>query len=229
VPAAVLLLLTPRSVPPAQRRVIVAFAVAASVWFGCMYLQIGMVLHPRYFLVPSVLLDILIAIAFIRLLRSGYARLAYAAAAFLVLTNCVGVYLDNRNPLFAERALRDYVKETGQVVLTDPETARRGEFLYEIAGVEGKITAGTPETGKPFFHNPRYVVWGMYAPGSLNDWLNKLAPYRPKPGWKEVWRQDSGHKLIGRVVAWIGLNRYLPEGIWRRLDSPSGTVIVYQP
>jgi hypothetical protein len=44
-----------------------------------------------------------------------------------------------------------------------------------------------------------------------------------------VWRRDSGHKLFGRIVGAMGLDRYLPEGLWRKLDSPNGAVIVYQP
>jgi hypothetical protein len=228
-PAVIWLFLIRRRFSPVQRQMMAVLGTAAATWFICLYLQIGMTREARYYIVPTILLDVFLGIAFVELLRRDRKILAYAAAAFLVLTNCAGVYLDNRNPIFAERALRDYVRETGQSVVTDPETARRGMFLYEAAGVSSKISAGRPEPGKLFFHNPRYVLWGMHAPGALQEWLDRLAPYRPQPGWKEVWRRDSGHKLFGRIVAALGLERYLPEGIWRKLDSPNGTVIVYQP
>jgi hypothetical protein len=229
VPAAIWLFIIRRKFAPAQRQLMLVFAVAAATWLIALYLQIGMTREARYFILPTTLLDVFLGVAFIELLRRDRKILAYGAAAFLILTNCVGVYLDNRNSIFAERALRDYVQETGHSVVTDPETARRGMFLYESAGVAAKITAGKPEPGQLFFHNPRYVLWGMRAPGSLQEWLDQLAPYRPQPGWTEVWRRDSGRKLSGRILGMLGLDRHLPEGLWRKLDSPNGTVIVYRP
>ncbi len=112
----------------------------------------------------------------------------------------MGVYIDNRNPLFAERVLVEFLTQTDEVVHTDPETARRGGFLYWVAGVVDRIKAAEPEAGVLFFANPKYTVQGLMVGGNKQkriEGLKKLAPYRPDISWTMLWHKAEDRRLLG--------------------------------
>ncbi len=137
-----------------KRTFIRVFGLAGLVWFLCLWLQIGMSLLPRYYMLPTVMVCIVFAIWIREIVWVRHSIIAIGIVGFLALNNLMGVYIDNRNPLFAERALIDFLKSTDEVVHTDTETARRGKFLYDIAGVTDRIKGAEPEKGILFFSNP---------------------------------------------------------------------------
>jgi hypothetical protein len=120
--------------------------------------------------------------------------------------------------------LLDYVLKNDTAVYTDPDTARRGRFLYKNAGVSEKIISSEPREGELFFYNPKYTVLKIQS--SLSD--EKTERYLPKPSWNEVWRKEHERKILGVVIEKLGLKRFVPKEIYRRLNQPNPSVIIFR-
>ena len=210
-----------------QQRFVRLFGLTALVWFTFLYFQVGMSLLARYFMLPTVIVTMLFAV-WIEAMLPRRRSLVVAMLGFIALTNLGGVYLDDRDPIFAERALRDFAKEHDEKIYTDPQTANRGRFLFRLAGVDDRIVGGLPPKGALYFYNPKYVDWGAQAVDPLAQ-RAQLAPYLPQPGWTVVWRRESPRKLGGLIVDALGLGRHIPPGIYRRLAKPAPDVAVYRP
>jgi hypothetical protein len=209
-------------------KLLVLFGLAGLVWFICLFLQIGMTLLPRYYLLPTVTLIMAFA-AWLRLIlwrRSP--NLVVVLLVTMFVSHLVGIYVDNRNPIFGERSLVEFLRQTDQPVRTDPETALRGDFLYNIAGVRDRVVAGPPEPGQLYFYNPWYVEHLAMAPDRKKQ-LERLAPYRPREDWPVVWHKAAERRIIGDIIDGLGLTNLLPKEIYRRLVQPNFPVTVYRP
>ncbi len=208
-------------------RMLAVFGLAGAIWFVCLYLQIGMTLLPRYYLLPTVTL-IMVFAAWVRMyLLKRSAALAMALLVAIFSSHLLGIYVDNRNPIFGERSLVEYLQQTDAIVHTDPETARRGNFLYKIAGVENRIVDAPPEAGKLYFYNPAYVVFGARS-SNRHQLIQQLAPYKPQADWPAVWQREPERRAIGTIIDGIGIKQYLPTEIYRRLVQPNFPVAVYR-
>lgn len=209
-------------------RMLAVFGLAGAVWFICLYLQIGMTLLPRYYLLPTVALIMAFAAWLRSFLWQRSPLLTVALLVAMFASHLLGIYIDNRNPIFGERALVEYLLQTKETVHTDPETARRGGFLYKVAGVENRIVAGPPISGQPYFYNPTYVAFGFML-ANRNKQVEQLAPYRPHENWPVVWHKEAERRLIGDIIDGLGLKPILPAEIYRRLVQPNFSVTVYRP
>lgn len=231
VPCVVWAAIKPRGTK-SQQTFLRVFGLAGLVWFACIWLQIGMTLLPRYYMLPSLMLIIVFSFWLTEVVWHRRPIVTAGLVAFLVSTNLMGTYIDNRNPIYAERVLRDFLLETDEVVYTDPETARRGGFLYRTAGVQDRVRAGKPTPGTLFFFNPKYVVQGRKiasAEVSRDVRLKQLEVYLPREGWEEIWTQSEGRRFLGRVLEFLGISQFIPREILRRLNNPNPPVSLYRP
>lgn len=209
-------------------RLLWIFGLAGLVWFACLYMQIGMTLLPRYYLLPTVALIMVFAAWTGNILWNRSPFIAGLLLASLFVTHLVGIYVDNRNPIFGERALVEYLRQNDQPIRTDPETARRGGFLYEIAGVKDRVVTGPPVGGQLYFYNPAYVAFGAMAPDREKQ-REQLASYRPKEDWLVVWHKEPERRWIGYLIDGLGMTTLIPQEIYRRLVQPNFPVTVYLP
>jgi len=226
-PAALWIAFTNRSQPQDRRLFIQAFGLAAVLWFACIWLQIATSLLPRYYMFPTVIVAIFFAVWLHDVVARRSALLLAAILAFLVVTNALGIYVDNRDPLFAERKLVDYLSQNNERVLTDPETVKRGSFLYRVAGVSPRLTAGIPQPGDLFYFNPTYTTARLKQRNSP-DRTAALSPYLPRADWQEVWRVMPERRWTGRLIEALGLKPVVPPEIFLRLDTPDPPVVVYR-
>lgn len=215
-----------RNLTELQKKVLRIVCIFAGIWFVFLFLQFGMTLLPRYFLMPSLLLSLPLGV-FLARLFGGRPLFAWIILIGMLGTNFAGIYIDNRNPLFAERSLADYLKSHQQNVLSDPETARRGIFLYDLAGVRQYVRAGVPASGDLFYYNPRYLELGQYV-GGPQAAKEKFAAYKPSPNWVLVSEFKEDRKLFGVVIEALGLRRFVPAEIYRRLDQPNLPTFLYR-
>jgi signal peptidase I len=216
-----------------RKRFIRVFGLAGLIWFACLWLQIGMTLLPRYYMMPSAVLAMLVGIWLATVAVPRSALLAGLILVGVVATNLMGIYIDNRNPVYGERSVISFLEQNPDVdvVVTDPETARRGRFLYIANGVEDRVTGAVPQPGDVYVYNPRYVTLGFMqggTPESRQARLDELSVYRPSPEWQEVWRADPGHRWIGVLIESLGLKPLVPAEIFRRLDQPNLPVVAYR-
>ncbi|NNF65873.1 MAG: phospholipid carrier-dependent glycosyltransferase [Gammaproteobacteria bacterium] len=213
-----------------ERTAIIALATVGLGWFFSLYLQIGMTLLPRYFMLPSVIVAMLCASTLVdkfwqRPLLLGLILCGFAVNGF------TGVYLDNRNPLFAERALTDYAANNDRMIVTDPETLRRGGFLYEVAGVDQQISSDLDQGHCLLFHNPRYLVHGfLVGSGAGPDRdarLSAMSVYLPQSDWSVIKEIRPGDRWIRVILDALKLNTIIPTEIYRRIVSPNFAVTIY--
>ena len=161
-----------------------------------------------------------------------YPTATIAMIGLLFVTNLVGIYIVNRNPIFAERALAEFLVKTDEEVHTDPVTVRRGSFLFQAPGVGDRVFAAEPKAVVLFFANPKYVVEGRQLTRKKalkKERLNELAAYRPKDDWTVIWEKKEDRKFIGFILEYLGLKKAIPAEIYRRLNNPNPPVILYRP
>jgi len=213
-----------------QRTFLRVFGLAGALWFICLYLQIGMTLLPRYYLLPTTILTMAFAVWYRNHLWPRSRTLAVLLLLFLLATNFAGIYVDDKNPVFGERSLIEFLQHTRETVRTDPETARRGQFLFEIAGVADRVVAGPPEPGQLFFFNPKYVTFGAMS-FDRQARQRQMVPYQPKADWPVIWHKEPERRWIGNVIdgLGLGLTGLVPPEIYRRLVHPNFPVTVYRP
>ena len=229
VPAAVWLVFG-RGGDDGQRRLIRVLALAAFLWLGFLWLQLGMSLLPRYYMLPTVLLCALLAV-WIRVSVFPHSRGAAAAiTGALMLTNLAGIYLDNRNPIFGERTLARLAATAGEPVFSDTETARRAEFLLTVAGVSNRVVGGDPAPGALFVYNPKhYVRLGQEAQGIRPRLsVTPTGELRNDGNWTQIAQREDERRYPGIVLEALNLRSRIPDGIYRRLDRPNPTVVVYR-
>lgn len=135
----------PKAAPP----VIPALALGL-IW--TVFAAIALVklrLHARYYLAPTYFFLVAAALWWISHSgRFGGRRIAGAAIAILALGNTVGIWLDNRNPRFAERALADMAMRYDEPIHTDGATAYiASTFLRWNGGDPRQIVSTPPAAG----------------------------------------------------------------------------------
>ena len=216
-----------RALTPVQRRWLVPCGLAALVWFAALWAQIGMNLEPRYFMLPTAIAAMIAAVAVRRLLWERSRGGTVLVAATFLSTSALGIYFDKSEPLFGERALASLARSTTEPVYTDPRTKGRGDLLYRIAGVEGRIHDTLPPDGALFLYNPKYVERGSGAQRP-HELIAQLRPYRPGPTWEVIDRKQQNRRWPGRLLEWARLSDRVPPELYRRLDRPNPAVTLYR-
>ena len=219
------LLLTRHIAEPA-RRWLRLLSLFAGLWFVFLWFRIGMPSLPRYFLVPTYLAALAIAAGIVHLVSPWRKWVAVVLLGGLFVTNLLAISIDNREPDYGERRLRDYLMRTDTVVHTDPETARRGRILYRIAGVGDRVSDVPPASGDVFFANQKYLEWWAKVRGAR--FRSSLARFMPQPGWQVIERIDPEQRVLGRIIEITGLHDFIPGEIWRRLSYPDPVVTIYR-
>lgn len=206
---------------PEVRRLARLLGVAGLMWFLLVAtLGSSLYLVPRYVAMTAFAAVVLVALWLLRGMRPAF---GLAVAAVLVGTNLLATYVDNKDLFFPERALVRVAAEAGGTVHTDPKTLHRADFLLEAAGVRDRVLDMPPGPGALFLHAPNNAAAGSAGPRRFDP-----AAYRPQAGWVEVRRIDPGRKLSGVVLQALGLDRYLPAALWRRLDRPNPPAVLYR-
>ena len=206
---------------PGVRRLARLVAVAGLMWFLLVAtLGSSLYLVPRYVAMTAFAAVVLVAVWLLRGVRPA---LGLAVGAVLVGTNALAIYVDNKDLFFPERALVQVAAEAGGTVHTDPKTLHRADFLLEAAGLRDRVLDMPPAPGALFLHAPNNAAAGSAGPRRFDP-----AAYRPQAGWTELRRLDPGRKYSGVVLAALGLDRYLPAALWRRLDRPNPPAVLYR-
>lgn len=203
-----------------QRNTLRLLITWAILWF--LFVSVVLVnLHQRYYTVCAYVAAILIAAWLVHGLPRINKKLPKLVFGILLAANFTAIYVDNRNPLFGERALVEFVENTDEEVYTDPVTNRRALFLLSSAGLEKRVHSASPPAGALVFYNPnRSSEWPRNNP----DW----AVYRPDASWERVWESSEKRKVSGLIVDGIGLKDTLPPSVYRRLNRPNEAVTVYR-
>ena len=204
----------------AQRNTLRLLISWAVIWFLFVSLVLTN-LHQRYYTVCAYVAAIVTAAWLVKGLSPGKPRLAIYLSLTILCVNLLAIYIDNRNQLFGERSLVALLETTGEDVYTDPVTHRRALFFLENAGVEKRVHSTIPPQGSLFFYNPnRMRAWKA----KKLEWPS----YGPDADSQLIWERSEGRKISGILLERMGLDDYLPESIYRRLNQPNLPVLAYR-
>jgi 4-amino-4-deoxy-L-arabinose transferase-like glycosyltransferase len=200
-----------------ERRLLQLLTGVGMVWLVFISYSGLLAVVPRFYTVSLWTATILIAVWLRYHVWTNWPRGAIFLGASLVAANLLGIYVENKNPALAERALVDYVvQHEGTVVYTDPTTFRVASLLSQFKGVS------VPPGGLFFFNKKSIEYCRLY--GCSYHWKE----YLPEDSWKVVMRIEPPRKLSGILLTSMGLDRIIPTTIFERLDRPNPGGILYR-
>lgn len=193
-----------------ERRVLLQLVVVSVLWFAVAMTLIKEYRHPRYIAGATYAMALVMALVLARLAQKTPSRLPQFAAATVVAVGVLCIYIDNRAPLFGERALLSQLQTLDEVVYTDKETAGRLKLLLYFKGWQGKVVAAEPAPGALYFVNPnRQTLAPGWKIGSCAALLHLTTP------------PITAH---GKLLDSLGLSGFIPVDIYRRLAHPNREV-----
>lgn len=219
VPAAIAMARRPAGDP--GRAASVLFGGLALVWFvvlsyGFYFLWI----IPRYQAVTLVALCVPLSIWLAGRIATGQRLVPLLLVVGLIGSGMTLSSTTNRNLLFGERALVEFVRATQGPVRTDPATLRGATWLLEVAGLADRVSAGPPEPGRMFFYNPvpRRRLPDDWPVRAVPTGATVVAEYRRTPG------------VIGRLLDGTVILALAPAVLRSKLSPPVVTAVgVYVP
>ncbi len=176
---------------------------------------------PRYFEV-STYAAVCLTVAWLG--SQVWPRRPYLAAglyALLIGTNLLAIYMDNRDPLFGEHALADWAVQHPGPIYTDPDTLDGAQFFLKAQGVSRFVSATPPPAGALYFYNPNRVNAADQDPAYRKQ-------YTPLPTWPLAMSITPQPKVLGAILAKLGLAEFFPDRIIRKLSSPNDPIMVYR-
>ncbi|WP_282604521.1 glycosyltransferase family 39 protein [Pelagibius sp. Alg239-R121] len=222
-PAGLWLLLS-KSVSPAVRQSAVFFGSVGLIWLLCVgAVQSLLPLNPRYFLISAICASVLTALA---IAESFRLRRHFWAAAVLLLVlagNFAGIYVENRNHMFGERALTAAAARYGEALYTDPLTHRRAELLLKWSDDGKSVLKAPPPPGSLYLYNePRAQ--------SLDNWVSEevIGSYQPQESWELLETVTPSSKLAGTILRMIGVEDFLPYKLKNALSEGHPGIKLYR-
>jgi len=197
-------------------RLLIGFGL---VWMAFVSLNASVLyVVPRYYAPFSWTAVIIVAYWLSQFLFVRWPRLALVAGIGLLAMNLLCVYLDNKNPLFAERALVEYVSRHPGIVYTDPMTMARARLLLEFRGSRNRVSGDLPAPDAVFYSNMKNIE-RCRRNGDKCKWSWKQ--YVPKDSWFELARVESDRKITGILLRLFSLDTTISREIFDRLDNPN--------
>lgn len=205
-----------------HKKLLILFFWLAITWFIFVGYGLGVRALPRYFSVSSYF-AVIIVFSWI-----GYVFKTNKNFYFLLLiayfgSNAVGLYVENKQPLFGERALVEWLQNNpAESIYTDPVTYSSARYLLETNKLEKKVFSDVPkERGSYYMYNQNRV----YQENREYGYADK---YKPLDDWAKIIEIKPGRKWVGYVVEYIGFDSLLPENVIKKLNYPVGSVIIYK-
>jgi 4-amino-4-deoxy-L-arabinose transferase-like glycosyltransferase len=215
-----------RSIPERLKTFARIVALLGLVWFlAAGAAQKLLPLNPRYFMITCAAACILTGIALALLWERNKARLlVLLAAAFLVSTNLLGIYVENKDSMFGERQLAKLaMMSRGKPIYTDPMTRYRADMLLKWERRQDYVYGRQPQPGADYFYNPK---WADSANAKMT--AAQAATFRPPAGWEKLGSWEPEPPLITKALEATGLSSLIPTGIWRKLRYRHPPVTLYR-
>lgn len=223
VPASLWLLLS-KSVSPEIRRITLLFGGVGLVWMLCVgAVQSLLPLNPRYFLISAICASVIVGLAVSESIRLRRVKLAVMLLLLVVSGNLAGIYVENRNHMFGERALTAAIDRYPGDIYTDPLTHRRAELLLKWSGEAERIKTEAPPPGSLYVYNSLRTE-------SLGGWVpaDAVKDYEPQDSWELLETITPESKLAGTIIRAIGLEHFLPGKLKNALFEGHPGVKLYR-
>ena len=215
-----------RSIEPKLQRFARIVATLGLVWFiAAGAAQKLLPLNPRYFMITCTSACILTGITLAVLWQRGNKRWAVLlVAAFLLGTNMLGIYVENKDSLFGERQLAKLTAaQPQQKIYTDPMTRYRADMLLRWGKAQPRVLGEAPLTGGLYFHNPK---WADNANFKMPT--DQIPLFKVQPGWEKIGRWEPEPPVITKAIEATGVSAMIPQAIWHKLRYRHPPVTLYR-
>jgi 4-amino-4-deoxy-L-arabinose transferase-like glycosyltransferase len=204
-------------------RIIALFGIT---WFVCAgAAQKLLPLNPRYFMITCAAACMLTGMALAQIDWKKRSWL-WPLGLFAVLAggNFLGIYVENKDSVFAERTVaRLAAQYPDKVMHTDPATRLRSKILLRWEKAQDRVIGSKPGPGMLFVHNP-------ISTEKPNPWMTAadLPAYVPQANWRKVESFEPDAPYAAQLIEAMGLDQKLPQGIWRKLRYRHPVVTLYE-
>ena len=215
-----------RAIEPKLQRFARIVAALGLVWFVTAgAAQKLLPLNPRYFMITCASACILTGIALAQLWQRGNRRWAVLLlTVFLLGTNLLGTYVENKDSLFGERQLAALAAAQPQARFhTDPMTRYRADMLLRWEKAQPRVLAEPPTAGALYFHNPK---WADSANFMMT--ADQIPAFKAQPGWERLGSWEPQPPVITKAIEVTGLSAIMPQGIWHKLRHRHAPVTLYR-
>lgn len=214
-----------RSIEPRLKAFARMIALLGLVWFVTAgAAQKLLPLNPRYFMITAAAACILTGIALALLWQRGNKRTLVAfAATFLVGTNLLGAYVENKDSLFGERQLATLAAEQRSQIFTDPMTRYRADMLLKWERRQNEVLAEPAKPGTLYFYNPK---WADSANFKMK--AEQIPAFRPQADWEKIGSWEPEPPMITKAIEASGLAALIPAGVWNKLRHRHPPVTLYK-
>jgi 4-amino-4-deoxy-L-arabinose transferase-like glycosyltransferase len=199
-------------------------SLVAVVWFLVIAFGLSLREIPRYFMVSAVIAVILTGIWSANYWDVVSRKVLIAVVGGVIIANILGIYVENRNFLYGERAVAKLIAERGETVYTDKRTATLAITLLKLKHLPPEaVSSDPPPPGALFLYNPTNV-----AAGKVDKEKYDPAAFRPRQDWTQIWHDDPGRKISGIILEKTGLKQFIPEKIYAKLNYPNMPLSAYR-
>jgi 4-amino-4-deoxy-L-arabinose transferase-like glycosyltransferase len=215
-----------RSIPERLKTFARIIALLGLVWFvAAGAAQKLLPLNPRYFMITCASACILTGIGLALLWERGRRKmLVMLTALFLLGTNLLGIYVENKDSLFGERQLALLAAEQPKAIIhTDPMTRYRADMLLRWEKAQPRVMAEAPKPGDLYLHNPK---WADDANFMMT--AEQIPAFKAQPGWERLGSWEPQPPLITKAIEATGLSRLIPGGVWHKLRYRHPAVTLYK-
>ena len=215
-----------RQIEPQLQRFARIVATLGLVWFVTAgAAQKLLPLNPRYFMVTCASACILTGVALAQLWQRHSRQWAVLlVAAFLLGTNLLGIYVENKDSMFGERKLAALTAaQPAQIFHTDPMTRYRADMLLRWEAAQPHVLAQAPQTGALYLHNPK---WADSANFMMN--AEQIPAFKAQPSWQRIDSWEPEPPMITQAIEASGLSALIPRGIWQKLRYRHPPVTLYR-
>jgi hypothetical protein len=167
---------------------------------------------PRYY----TFLSILAVFPIVLMLMSVQKTIRYFVIAIIISSNFLALSVENLNPKFAAKTISNYIQESNQNVLTDKNTAHYAKRYLTLYGIDAKLISSTVS-------NKTGYVYAKVEDAPVNDsYINFVC--------KEnfISKKLPPKILIGKILEWIGIDKFVPEEIYNWLAFRNPPVEYYR-
>lgn len=207
---------------PQKQRLLQILTSLGLVWIVFISYSRLVSVVPRFYTV-SLWAAIIVSVCWLRYYLYAYwPKVAIFVGTGLIAINLLCIYVDNKNPAFAERALVAYVLQHDGTIYTDPSTLDIADVLLEFKGFSHRVRSDPVPAGELYYYNKKNIDYCQRY-GCPFSWKE----YLPKDNWTVVTRIEPDRKLSGILLKLVGLDKIIPRAIFERLDKPNSGGVLY--
>ena len=210
-----------------QRRFLRTLLIMCLIIFVFYFYFLGLRPLPRYFSTLTVAILIIVVIWLWRVVYPQHRRMAYILIVTLIASNLLMIDLENKQPRLAERELVDRLAANPDLIIyVDPKTYGRAMRMLQWSHISlNRAIVGLPPPSSLYLFSKENVSTIKSRENGDSDDLTLLSP---KKDWVEIDRSRGKKTVVGTVLTWLRLDRWIIDTPLERVIWANQPIILYK-